>query len=225
MSSKSLAIVHSIVMISLPLMETTLYGTPRSGTTITTPATPDILQSNTNSSMWYYRTESHLLPQQGKRKKKKNKDKSRTAVALPMVKKSLYTYWVSLPHSIRQAYLGDQRSPPSSIVPRLLPCCITGLLEKSLKLRSRRVTVPGVRPAPGVLFQGTCAGLGVMLTKSAKSKACDGVCGPPNPDPSPLPPGVVIMDDGSARLRDGGVDGGCIRPRMDGFAGDGDVAR
>ena len=50
--------------------------------------------------------------------------------------------------------------------------------------------------------------------------------GLPKPDMSPLPPpGVTIIDEGSAGLRGGGVDGGWIRALMAGFAGDGDVAR
>ena len=65
-----------------------------------------------------------------------------------------------------------------------------------------------------------------MLTKSEKSKAWDGVFGPPktesNPDP---PPGVVIIDEGNARFLGGGVEGGCMRAREVGLAGEGDVAR
>ena len=62
------------------------------------------------------------------------------------------------------------------------------------------------------------------MTKSAKSKFCDGVLGKFERNPLPPPPGVVIMDDGKARDLGGGVDGGCILDRV-GFAGDGDVAR
>lgn len=75
--------------------------------------------------------------------------------------------------------------------------------------------------ASGV-FHGFGAGLGVILMKSEKSKDCPGVVGNRLP-----PPGVVIMDDGSAMsFRGGGVDGGSIRVilvvDMD---GEGEVAR
>jgi hypothetical protein len=66
----------------------------------------------------------------------------------------------------------------------------------------------------------------VILTKSEKSKFCDGVWGAPNTDSSPEPPpGVVIMDEGRAIFLGGGVDGGCMRAREAGFAGEGEVAR
>jgi hypothetical protein len=77
--------------------------------------------------------------------------------------------------------------------------------------------VTGVLAALGVHV--ACAGLGVILTKSAKSKPCDGVAGAPNMDRDPLYPGVVIIDEGSARFLGGGVDGGCIRALEAGFAG------
>jgi hypothetical protein len=64
----------------------------------------------------------------------------------------------------------------------------------------------GVFTAPGVFGHAACAGLGVILTKSEKSNICEGVLGTPNPDM--VPPGVVIMEEGSAMLRGGGVDGG-----------------
>ena len=66
-----------------------------------------------------------------------------------------------------------------------------------------------------------------MLTKSAKSKVWEGVFGAPNTPrkPPPPPPGVVIIDEGSAGFLGGGVEGGCIRARAVGFAGEGDVAR
>jgi hypothetical protein len=65
-----------------------------------------------------------------------------------------------------------------------------------------------------------------MLTKSAKSKFCDGVFGPPNTDRRFVPPlGVVIIEDGSGELFGGGVEGGCILARVDGIAGEGEVAR
>lgn len=68
------------------------------------------------------------------------------------------------------------------------------------------------------------------MTKSAKSKFCDGVFGAPNvpkipgvPEP---PLGVVIIEDGSAMFFGGGVEGGCIRVRaFEGFAGEGELAR
>jgi len=63
-----------------------------------------------------------------------------------------------------------------------------------------------------------------MLTKSEKSNACCGVFGPPKSSP-PAPPGVVIIDDGSAEFFGGGVEGGFIGPLLEGFAGEGDVAR
>jgi len=74
----------------------------------------------------------------------------------------------------------------------------------------------GVMP-PGVAFHARWPGLGVILTKSAKSKFCPGVCGPPNTE-------GVIIEEGSAMFFGGGVDGGCMRD-LGGFAGDGDVAR
>ncbi len=77
-------------------------------------------------------------------------------------------------------------------------------------------------PAPRAtgVFHGFCAGLGVMWTKSEKSKARPGVLGKGLP-----PPGVVIMDDGKASLfLGGGVDGGSIL-FLGGLAGDGDAAR
>lgn len=82
----------------------------------------------------------------------------------------------------------------------------------------------GVFP-PGIdaigVFQGFCAGLGVMLTKSAKSNGWPGVAGN-----RPPPPGVVIMEDGRARsFFGGGVDGGSILVRVDGMAGEGEAAR
>lgn len=80
--------------------------------------------------------------------------------------------------------------------------------------------------SPSGVFQGFCAGLGVMCTKSEKSKAMPGVLGL-NRLP---PPGVVIIDDGSASLLvlgvlGGGVEGGSIRLILGGLAGDGEAAR
>jgi len=86
----------------------------------------------------------------------------------------------------------------------------------------------GVLAVRGVLGHALWAGLGVILTKSAKSNVCEGVLGAPKTPSNPmlpLPPGVVIMDEGSAEFLGGGVEGGCIRARVLGFAGDGDVAR
>jgi len=55
------------------------------------------------------------------------------------------------------------------------------------------------------------------------------VFGPPkiesNPPPPPPPPGVFIMDEGNAGFLGGGVEGGAIRVREVGLAGEGDVAR
>lgn len=93
----------------------------------------------------------------------------------------------------------------------------------------RRAKLPRGVFAVGVLteekasgvFHGFCAGLGVILTKSEKSKGCPGVLGNRLP-----PPGVVIIEDGSARsFRGGGVDGGSI-PVLDvDMAGEGEVAK
>lgn len=93
-------------------------------------------------------------------------------------------------------------------------------------VRRLRATVRGVLIVLGVLGKPVCAGLGVMFTKSEKSKPWDGVLGPPNTDKRPLPPpGVFIMDEGKSSFLGGGVEGGCI-PALDvGFAGDGEVAR
>ncbi len=73
------------------------------------------------------------------------------------------------------------------------------------------------------VFHGFCAGLGVILTKSAKSNPCPGVLGNKLP-----PPGVVMWDEGSPKSRlifVGGVDGGSILVRVDGMAGEGEAAR
>lgn len=92
------------------------------------------------------------------------------------------------------------------------------------RARPRGVFVVGVlteEKASGV-FHGFCAGLGVILMKSAKSKCCPGVVGNRLP-----PPGVVIIDDGNAiSLRGGGVEGGSIRVILAvDMAGEGEVAR
>lgn len=95
----------------------------------------------------------------------------------------------------------------------------------SSKVNRLRVTLMGVLvplTLTGV-FQGFCAGLGVMLTKSAKSKAWLGVVGKRLP-----PPGVIIIDEGRSSLLffGGGVEGGSMRVLVDGLtAGDGDAAR
>jgi hypothetical protein len=72
------------------------------------------------------------------------------------------------------------------------------------------------------VFHDFCAGLGVMLTNSEKSKPWPGVLGKRLP-----PPGVVIIDDGKSSLLlfCGGVDGGSICVRLDLTAGEGDAAR
>lgn len=87
------------------------------------------------------------------------------------------------------------------------------------------MTLRGVFTAesePGV-FQAFCAGLGVMFTKSEKSKPWPGVCGNIFP-----PPGVVMCDEGRPKSRlflGGGVEGGSMRVRVEGTAGEGDAAR
>ena len=90
-----------------------------------------------------------------------------------------------------------------------------------------RVELRGVRVEVRVtaVFQSFCAGLGVILTKSAKSKAWLGVLGNKFP-----PPGVIIMDDGKSNLPllgvlGGGVEGGSMRVRVERTAGDGEAAR
>lgn len=84
--------------------------------------------------------------------------------------------------------------------------------------------VAGVR---GVRVHEPWAGLGVMLTKAAKSKgAALGVCGPPKPM-NMCVPGVDIMDEGRALLL-GGVEGGNISVVLrwaKPVAGEGEVAR
>lgn len=97
------------------------------------------------------------------------------------------------------------------------PC--KGSSKVSLRLATLR-GVLAVASDTGV-FHGFCAGLGVMLTKSAKSKGWPGVAGNRLP-----PPGVVIIDDGRASFFCGGVDGGSmVRNLLDLTAGDGDAAR
>jgi hypothetical protein len=52
------------------------------------------------------------------------------------------------------------------------------------------------------------------------------VLGPPKIESNPAPPpGVFIMDEGKAGFFGGGVDGGAMRFRDAGLAGDGEVAR
>ncbi len=91
------------------------------------------------------------------------------------------------------------------------------------RAKPRGVLAVGVlteEKASGV-FHGFCAGLGVILTKSEKSKDCPGVVGNRFP-----PPGVVIIDDGNAiSFRGGGVDGGSIRVLDVDMAGEGEVAK
>jgi hypothetical protein len=133
----------------------------------------------------------------------------------------------------------EMRSPPSCMPS---PVCCFGLLPSSMpglelvarklsKFKFRRATVCGVLMVPGVFIAGVlgharCPGLGVIFTKSEKSKFCEGVCGAPKTESNPPPaPGVVIIEEGKAIVFGGGVDGGCMRAREVGFAGDGDVAR
>lgn len=87
------------------------------------------------------------------------------------------------------------------------------------------VTLTGVLVAvseTGVL-NVFCAGLGVMLTNSAKSNAWLGVVGNMLP-----PPGVIIIEEGRSILLffRGGVEGGSIRVLVEVLtAGDGEAAR
>ena len=84
----------------------------------------------------------------------------------------------------------------------------------------------GVCKVRGVFEKPFCAGLGVIWTKSEKSKLFEGVLGPPKVASRPwICWGVVITEEGRARFLGGGVEGGCIRAREVGFAGDGEVAR
>ena len=69
------------------------------------------------------------------------------------------------------------------------------------------------------VFHGFCAGLGVMFTKSEKSKPWPGVLGN-----MLLPPGVTMADEGRPAFRWGGVEGGSILLRAP-TAGDGEAAR
>lgn len=89
--------------------------------------------------------------------------------------------------------------------------------------------VDGVFNILGVFEKPFCAGEGVIFTKSAKSKFCEGVLGAPNPDENilgvPKAPGVFIMDDGKAMFFGGGVEGGCMRRLAVGLAGEGEVAK
>lgn len=86
------------------------------------------------------------------------------------------------------------------------------------KLSRRRVAVAGVR------FQAACAGDGVMLTKSEKSKLFPGVVGA-NPQAAPFVEGV-ICDDGSGVDLQGGVVGAWTMVLAPLFcAGDGEAAR
>ncbi|KAI4120509.1 MAG: hypothetical protein LQ347_007083, partial [Umbilicaria vellea] len=137
----------------------------------------------------------------------------------------------------QQAPPHDTSSPPSSI-PRPVPLpsdprptlLVLGLPlggTKVSKLRRFRASfaASGVLGRPGVrLPNAPCAGLGVTLTKSAKLNCWPGVLKPAmNPPPVP---GVVIMDEGSARWLEGGVEGGKIRAwLLLGLAGEGEVAR
>lgn len=94
----------------------------------------------------------------------------------------------------------------------------------SSKVSRRLATLIGVRATdvgPGVL-QVFWAGLGVILTKSAKSNPWPGVLGKRLP-----PPGVVIMDEGRSSLLvfGGGVVSLSMRPRFAFTAGDGDAAK
>lgn len=94
----------------------------------------------------------------------------------------------------------------------------------SSKVSRLRAALRGVRVddrGTGVL-KVFCAGLGVMLTKSEKSKPCPGVLKNRLP-----PPGVVIIDEGRSRFLFfwGGVDGGSMPRRLLLTAGEGELAR
>lgn len=86
------------------------------------------------------------------------------------------------------------------------------------------LAVPGVlgvrRPRPG------CDGIGTgeSCTKSAQLICELGVSGGGKPARKPTPVGVSIIEEGGARLLEGGVEGGCLRPSSRGLDG-GDLAR
>jgi hypothetical protein len=93
------------------------------------------------------------------------------------------------------------------------------------KFRRRRASraAAGVLPPAGVRFHDplACAGLGVILRKSAKLILVEGVFRPKPGNAAP-PPGVDIMDDGRGVAFGGGVDGAMKRGLADsGRAGDG----
>ena len=104
----------------------------------------------------------------------------------------------------------------------------------SSKVSRFRATLTGVLVARATgVFQGICAGLGEMLTKSEKSKPWPGVVGKRFP-----PPGVTIIEDGRSRrplpaLCWGGVlgisssveDDCCVARDVDLTAGEGEAAR
>ena len=77
-------------------------------------------------------------------------------------------------YGYRANYHRGGRSPPSCI-PRPVPCRAAdvgscGLAPTGSKVSRRRVIVDGVFNRRGVFENAFCAGEGVMLTKSAKSK-------------------------------------------------------
>jgi len=91
------------------------------------------------------------------------------------------------------------------------------------KVRRRRASRASRGVLPGVFGHVPCAGLGVMLTKSAKLNAVDGVVGA---KPGKYwSPGVDIIEDGRGVCFDGGVEGGYISVLDMRIAGEGDAAR
>lgn len=128
--------------------------------------------------------------------------------------RTLLWFVLSWYHTMRKRVLKRIKSQ------RKMPVQTMGSSNVS-RLLATLIGVRAVDVGPGV-FHGFCAGLGVMLTKSAKSKPCPGVLGNKLP-----PPGVVIMDEGrsSLLLFGGGVDRRSMRPRLALTAGDGDAAR
>lgn len=102
-----------------------------------------------------------------------------------------------------------------------------GIKESKLSRRRASRAASGVFVGPGVRAQApaTCAGLGVMLRKSAKLRLVPGVARPNAGNAAPLPPGVDIIEDGSGVDFVGGVEGGITRVRLPGFAGVGELAR
>jgi hypothetical protein len=136
-----------------------------------------------------------------------------------------------LPYALAHYLSYVRNSPPSSIPkPASPPRGRFGLppggsSESKLRRRRASLAASGVLAGPGVRLNAPCAGLGVTLQKSAKLNAWPGVLKPLNR--LWLPPGVLIIDDGSGAGFDGGVDGAMARfdAPFIAAAGDGEVAR